>query len=434
MGKTLDAWAELLDRSLEQIAEISADTRKFDRAAYGRLGNTWDNNTSAFVSAACTRGAARREDVAISDVRWMAEYTERYRWAVEQVAAGGHQLRLPTPLFSYRHGPVRGKEGELWPGSRPLAAATFEELEVDYVLETAQVTDFCIERSRGLIKTEISFNLASRYQADGKAHLSLELHGVEAARFDLADSRGLRLGWCGSSALLALGAHGVIQAAGGTVSIADTAWKLSTAGRAFTSRLPLPAEQSHGWSDEARSVLRRGARLRTPAQEAAHFLRSAMLYLRAAGDLSRIHLCPSYEIARTFAGAGSDILKAGTSFRRAAAFRRLTDKWRNAATDQVLPILQETEIISPPHDLPQPDGPPHPNAELLVADYSTDRLADLRGASDLPATTATLILGAPDHRALHRIHSADPKHFAVQLEAFDTTFATAQEDDLLRLG
>ncbi|TDD60463.1 hypothetical protein E1263_11080 [Kribbella antibiotica] len=422
MGKTLNAWADLLDRSLEQIEEISADTRNFDRAAFSRLGNIWDNSCYAFVHTTCVHGAVRREVAARLDVRWMLEQeSERYRWAVEQAAATGHRIALPAPRYADRAGSER---------VALFSAEAIDELAAEFVLETARATRFTVERSRGRLKCVAWVELERRSESEVKHALWLEFDSVEALQFDLSDNQGIRLDWHDGKLQVTIGDHGTIHATSGRVSLGGTTWLLPAEPVVLLRTVRYQARPKG-----ILTALTKGGRLPPTAQRAALLLRNAMLVVRGAGSLERLHTLPTHELAHTFAEAGSDLLSAGTSFRRDAAFQRLLDKWLAAASPRVLPHLKSTELTAFPDALPQPVGPPDPQSQLLLADFSTAFDYGFAGADHpSPATTGTLILGAPDHQTLRRIRVDDPERFAVRIEAFGTTLGAAQRDGSVALG
>ena len=399
MGKTLDAWAALLDRSFEQIAEISADTRNFDRAAYGRLGSIWDNNTYAFFHAASARVSWRREALARRHISLMNECEpDRYQWAAEQA---GRDLSLPEPTSDA-------------PAPRELTAEVVEELELGYDLRDATVCGFCVEQSRGRLKGEVRIDVQRRQH--GNVLLTLQLDDVHTARFDLADSRGIRFDHDGNEFVLSIGAQGVVRADRG----------FERAGRAPNHR-PWPRARG-GWLRGA------AGRLPTSAEQAAAILQNAMLVLRSAGSLQNLGATPTYELSQTFANAGSDILSAGTSFRREPAFRRLIEQWRSAGGDLLAELLDGSTSARFNPKLPNPTGPVDPASQLLLAEYSTSFLSHYFHPTSPPTTTATLVLGSPDHGALRRIHVDEPQQFAVRTEVFGTTFGAAQQGGLLAMG
>lgn len=61
MGTALRALGSLLDRSLAQIAEASADARMYDRQTIYKVADVWDNNTFPLFHAATAHTSIGRE-------------------------------------------------------------------------------------------------------------------------------------------------------------------------------------------------------------------------------------------------------------------------------------------------------------------------------------------------------------------------------------
>ncbi|TDD60465.1 hypothetical protein E1263_11090 [Kribbella antibiotica] len=420
MGEMLEAWAGVLDRSWAEIAALSADARNFDRLRVNRIADVWDNNTFPFVGAACARGAGRRENLALQGVRWMADFgATRHAWVLEQAVAAGHPIELPPPM-KHPNGPVRDGEGTATPGTMDLTAETIEELAADYAFDTAEVRTLCVQRSEGVLVGEVTIAASRRYQADGGdlAELRIQFEGVDQLRFEQSDRCGVSFDCQAGTTLLRLGDRGVVQGASGTVSNRDVRWSRSKAGRTADAVLP-PLQRAKVWEPE------RGL-LEGTACEAAELLRWAMIMVRSSWALSLIHTTPVHEYALAFAGAGTDILAAGRSFRREAAFRRLVNRWRSAGGELLLPLFDQTLKTDPA--LPDADDPPEPDSQLMVADYTTPSFFDRTNASTFVFASP----GTPWGR--RRIRVENPQQFAVRVEAFGTTLCAAQQGGLLAVS
>ncbi|MFI5729535.1 hypothetical protein ACIA49_05385 [Kribbella sp. NPDC051587] len=416
----LEAWAGVLDRSWAEIAALSADARDFDRLGVNRIADVWDNNTSAFVGAACARGAGRREELARQGVRWMADFgTTRYAWVLEQAAAAGHPIELPPPRES-ADGPSRDRQGVVTPGTMELTAEAVDELASDYALESAEVRTLCVQRSEGMLVGDITLAVERRYRSGEQrpAELRYWFEGVEALRFEQVDRRGARFDWQAGTAVVSLGDRGFLRAASGTASILDRGWSLSKAGRAADAVLP-------AWQKREVREPERGP-LDGSAREAAELMRWAMIMVRSSWALSLIHTIPVHEYAQAFTGAGTDILAAGRSFRREAAFRRLINRWKSRGGDLLRPHFESSLRTEP--ELPQADDPPGPESQLLLAGYSTPTLLDHTNA-------ATFVFASPGTPWVRRrIQVEEPEQFAVQGEAFEASLAVGRRDRLLSLG
>jgi hypothetical protein len=232
---------------------------------------------------------------------------------------------------------------------------------------------------------------------------------VKGLRFDSADRQGVRFSLDDNGLVVSVGEEGFVRAARGFED-----------GGPANNRRRWPRRIAVG-------------RLPSSAAQAAAILHDTMLVIRSAGSLHNLGATPTYELARTFAGAGSAILTAGTSLRREAAFQRLIEQWRSTGGDLLAELLDgSTSALSNPK-LPQPVGPVDPQSQLLVADYSTRFLSQFLGSTE-PDTSATLVLADPDRRSLRRVHVKQPAEFVVQVDAFGTSFATAQQNGLLAIG
>ncbi|MEW9533362.1 hypothetical protein [Microbispora sp. NPDC049125] len=101
------AFAALLDRSLVQMAEASADARTYDRKAIYTVADVWDNNTFPLFRAMAARTSWGRERRARAALKWMADLgAERRTWMVEQSAIAGYRLEpLLPPQVKRDRGP-----------------------------------------------------------------------------------------------------------------------------------------------------------------------------------------------------------------------------------------------------------------------------------------------------------------------------------------
>ncbi|MFC9693743.1 hypothetical protein ACFTSF_34645 [Kribbella sp. NPDC056951] len=427
MGQLLDGWADLLDQSWERIGSVSADARTFDRVVVNRIANLWDNNTSGLFVAACLRGAVRREEEADRCIRWMAEFEpDRYRWAIEHV---GRPAGWPLPAVASAAVSARDGAGVVWPAEQQLVSSVVAELAVDYQLETAKVTAVTVERTQARFEATVTLLAERRFATSQEepAELHVEFTDVEALWFEHNDRSGARFEWPDGKPSVAIGKHGVVRARSATVGIWDPEWYLSAAGRALDAILPVDvAKRPSGWSEE--NLHRRRWDGRPAAARAAGVLvRDAMIFVRSTWSLSMAAITPIHEFAQAFAGAGSDIVAAGTSLRREAAFRRLIDRWRAAGGDLLAPYFEQG-LQGEPH-LPQPSGPPDPQCQPLVIRYST-------GASMLSGAPqgVTVLLASPGTPWMRRrVHFDEPDEFAVRIEAFDADLAAAQRGRALVL-
>ncbi|MFC8721577.1 hypothetical protein [Kitasatospora sp. NPDC057198] len=361
--RTLLAYAALLDRSVERIAEVSADAREFDRAEIYRLTDVWDNNTAALFAAAAARFRWARALRARWALRWMADFGPgRRAWMIEQTAAAGvpieRSLRRPAPEPAT--GPGRwsrvyrgcvvaeldGTESELPAG-----------LAAEYDLPAAAFRGLTVER-RGTDRVDgwCEFELPCRYAGGGPraARLTVHFEDPEDLRFDSGpDATGLSLHPGPDGVVLRLGAAGVLRCRSVRLNLDDDGWEGSPTGRRFAAAHPERRERHHvrQW---ALPVFRS---VGGPA-DAGWVLRAAMVAARRVRHTGAAADAPLRAVTTALAGAGPRILAAGAVRRRAdrnAAFEALVTDWfRRGGPDFAEAV---TGYVTVPQEL-RPVGPP----------------------------------------------------------------------------
>ncbi|GAA0363888.1 hypothetical protein GCM10009530_11970 [Microbispora corallina] len=349
----MGALGALLERSLVQIAEASADARLYDRRTIHTVSDVWDNNTFPLFHAATALtfvGRARRARAALA---WMADLgSERRSWMVEQATVAGHKMQrlLPPPPAEPPH--VRDHRGRVRPSSTPLTAEAALALGTDYDLGAAEVRTLLLERVGTRLTGSVVLAAPRRYDAGLPAgeppELYLWLKDVTDADFDSDDRMGVAIDSGTEGITISVGASGRLRATSGTAYPDDRAWHRSTAGRAADQRTP-PREEHASRAPERRRPQPQGAVL-----VAARILHSVMLEIRMVRYAHLADRIPVRLLASALDGAGTDILAAGArrGSRREKAFRSLVENWiKNGDpaltpwfTDQLRLIMREERL------------------------------------------------------------------------------------------
>jgi hypothetical protein len=305
MNSALTAWAGLLDRWIEE--NVTADARTFDRLGTNRLADLWVDNVDPFVAAAITRPRRRQNQYAEGGLSWLAKSSSgrRRTWVIEQSALAGRSLDLRQPPPDT--GISRDVHGNVQTFRVPLSPITGAELSTDYDLSKVKVDKLLVERSNRVLRasaqlTGLLRRFDSPFSETALVKADLQLEELAEAAFDADDVPGLVVSAEDDGISFAFGEHSILRAARGTLWIQDSAWHLSTAGRAADAATPVigppPLEAPE------RGVLKGEARV------VAQLLNGAMLELR--GVYAPVHLDPPpTELCKAFAGAGKDVLSVG---------------------------------------------------------------------------------------------------------------------------
>ncbi|NIK62209.1 hypothetical protein [Kribbella shirazensis] len=366
MGEASREWAAKLDGAWAEIARISADARTFDRLRLNRIADSWDNSVYLFV------GAARI----------------RRPWVREAVARDGMAyLDWRTRESEYQH----------------LTPEVVAELAAKFDLVGAEVSELTIERSKGRLECRMSVVVERTEVSYALPDIHLYCAGVEALRFDADDRFGIEFSWQDGVPVISVGGEGVVRASDVTLWVHHKAWAWSP-----PSLPPASAEPSR-WR------LGRSA-LHGAALEAATLLHDALLLTRGVWALTMTHLVPVRAFGRVFAGAGTDILAAGSAVRRDAAFRGLIGQWRAAGGAELAPWFEEPLG----HLTPEPPAGPAP--QLMLAGFEVHH------------PTATLLYATPGTPwTLRRVAVERPSRFTVDAVAFEHPRAEADRRGLVRI-
>ena len=307
-------FAALLDRSIARIGELAADGRSFDRLEVIRLADIWDNNTFPFLQVALTRCPGLRE--------------RRARVALEWMAAGGPERRAWMDAAGERALPAPGETrysrdyaGRVHAYSAPLDPAG---VALDYDLAGAEVRTLRVERAGTGLAGFADLAAPRRYPAPGAfgdAVLRIRFEEVDAVQFDSADAVGAALARDLGGVEIGLGERGRLHAARATVWFDDSAWHLSSAGRAADATTPQRNPPGPGPLPVA---------VHGPARDAGYVLHRAMLEIRSVRYAKLVGRVPVGEMCDAFAGAGRRLLAASRRYGpgRDREFRRLIDEWR----------------------------------------------------------------------------------------------------------
>ena len=322
-GPALAAFAALLDRSFVQIEEAARDGRTFDRELINGVADVWDNNMLPFFRAATTSTRWRRERYARAALRWMADLGPgRYAWMAEQSETAGH------PLAGFVRPPARGVQpyrdynGHIWSSSVSLSPEAFS----DYDLTDCEIRSLRIELTGERLGAVLKVDARRRFEAgeDGRlpAELSVYLHNVAEAEFEAGStaSASLSLSVGPGHAELSLGPAGRLVGTRAEVSVNDSAWHLTAAGRAAEALLPA-RDRDRGvrspWPPLAR---------RAPAGRlAGRLLRAGMVAIRRVRMSGTSGQRAVLSLTRAFSGAGQAVLDAAP--RGEAGFRELIEGW-----------------------------------------------------------------------------------------------------------
>ncbi|MEY9858410.1 hypothetical protein ABH935_004025 [Catenulispora sp. GAS73] len=311
----------LLDRSVQQIAEATADARVFDRGLIIRVADVWDSNTLPLFRAAFGTSGQGAGERAMTALLWMAEFHRE--WMVEQAAVAGYALEESLPPRSIA-GPHRDYQGTVRPSTQPLDADVVEEIATDYDLGAAQLTHIAAERAGLDLTARVSLTVPRRFRAEAPLPASIDLHlsdvtQVEAAATDL---QGVAITVAADGLKIALGTNGFAQAATGFLRIDDAAWHLSAAGQRADAEVPPKSDHRE---QRALPVLK--AELSQIAEEAARRLITTMLGIRGVRYVRDIDLQVIFNRCQRYANAGQRILDAArqpTAEQRDAILRRLS--------------------------------------------------------------------------------------------------------------
>lgn len=447
--------AALLDRSLVQIADASADARRFDREVIRHAADVWDNNTAPFFRAATAGTPGERERRALAALEWMAALgAERRRsWMREQAAAAGHPLDgLLAPAKPYA--PGRDHQGLVRPTLMAVTSETAPGLAADYDLPAAEIRYLSVERAGdrrgGRLDGRLELAVPRSYPLDAHtppetATLGIRLHGITEVRFDSHDARGaaLRPAAGGGPVSIGIGARGTLTAATADLYPDDHHWHRSAAGRRASAATP-PRD-----SEPAPATAPQDGHLRVNAAAAAHVLHRAMLEIRIVRYAGEAGRAPVRELQRAFAGAGAAVLAAGAHrlpHRAETAFRRLIETWVRRGGPALAEWFDAALRASArqPHFLPglldevrarrafdasrRPAADPVPAAgrprevELRMAAYTSahTRYRARHDASALLHVAVPPRPGAAEDAPwyLRAVTGADPARFRLRTEAF----------------
>ncbi|QSY48846.1 MULTISPECIES: hypothetical protein [Streptomyces] len=342
----------LLDRSLTQIGEASADARRFDRELIRSTADVWDSNSLPFFRAATADTPSEREHRALAALEWMAGLGEERRaWVLGQAAAAGHPVDglLPPAKPSL---PGRDYQGRVMAPVMAMTPRTAQSLAADYDLPSAEVRSLHVERAGSRLTGCLELAVSRSYPVDDEtspddspesATLAIRLRDITEVRFDSRDARGVAFRPDAEGTSIGIGARGALRAATADVSPDDRCWHLSSAGRRADATTP-PRE-----SRPAPAGPPREGDLGDYAMAAATLLHHAMLEIRTVRYHQHAHQAPVRVLQRVFAGAGQAVLAAGghrPHLRREAAFRRLIETWARrggpALTEWIAEVLDVT--------------------------------------------------------------------------------------------
>ncbi|WP_157530343.1 hypothetical protein [Microtetraspora niveoalba] len=446
-GTALGALCALLDRSLVQIAEASADARTYDQQTIYEVSDVWDNNTFPLFHAATALTSTGRERRARAALAWMADLGPgRRSWMLEQADATGHALERILPPPAARPLYARDFLGRVRPPFMRLTAEAALELGTDYDLAATEVRTLSLERAGTRLTGSLVLVVPRRYdggpRAGEPAALHLSVKDVTGIRFDSDDRMGVALEHGAEGMVVGLGAGGSLRAASGTVHLDDPAWHLSAAGRAADRRTP-PREERPRRTSERRRRHPEGAAL-----VAATILQSAMLEIRMVRCAHLADRIPVRPLAGALFGAGTGILAAGArrGGRREHAFHELINAWitdtgpvltplvadrlRHLADTTRLPDSSRAWIAEvtgreaahpPPATEPVPDLPSE--AELRFVQYTAAH--ERHGSAQDSSAVLNLALpaGSPDAPnrpwRLRALEVGDVGRFRLWTDAFD---------------
>lgn len=382
----MTAFAALLDRSVAEIAALSADGRWFDRQAVIRIAGVWDNFAIPLVRAARSRPEALREQLAREALARMAEHgPERRDWMA------GQPYRPPGPAERHH----RDHRGVVRPGFAALDVASLEE---DYDLAGAEVRAVRVERAGRELSGHVSLVPPRRYAAgDGcaAAVLELELSGVREVRFDSDDRAGIGLSGDDRGVRVLVGDGGLLRAASAMVWFDDPRWHLSRAGRAADAVTPPRTGRP--------SPQRPGRQELGDAEEAAYALRRAMLDIRSIRHPHMVGTVPLRWWCEVLANAGTDVA-AASGWR----MQQLGARWASRTA---------------PAEAHRPE-----QAQLTFAGYT----AAHEGHSTVREASAVVNLAAPDGWRLHSEEIKRTGRLVLHTEAFTAPHAVSGA--ALRLG
>jgi hypothetical protein len=369
---------------------MAADARAFDASRVGALADIWDNNTFPLVSAACAPGLVQSRR-ARAGLLWMAG-----------LGAVRRALMVDLDPALDRHLPVAAAErpvhgdyqARVFPGSFPATTEIIADLATDYDLADASVRQVAVRLGETSLRVEVALAAPRRFvPSTGRvarggsqkpwpdAPLHFTFAGVTDLRFDAADRHGVSLTAGDARLAIAIGQHGMVQAAKASVWPDDPRWYESAAGRAADAVTP------HGRPDQRPAVST--SSLTSQQRAAARALTDLMLRIRLVSYYPELAATiPVRQICRVAAGAGSAILAASAKrgSAREQAFADLVQQWR--ATPPPVPPAPipsgSATLRYLRYDEPHEDYDVHRDgvAVLVAAVPDTDPAAPWRLASE----------------------------------------------------
>jgi hypothetical protein len=312
VSSPLEIFAGLLDRSVQEIAALTADGRRFDTARIGRIADIWDNNTFPLVSAAGASWPLRARR-ARAGLYWMAGLGAARRDLMVDLDP---VLDKVLPAAAPDRPVHRDYRGQVRPGVFPVTDEIVAGLTIDYDLANASVRSLTMRPVGTDLEVQLTLAAPRRFipetgwaAPDGSrkpwpaAQLRFTFAGVTDFRFDADDRIGMTVACGDAGPWVTIGHGGQLRATNATVWPDDPRWYESSAGRA--------ADQTASYERRVWPKPVTTATLTSQQQAAARALVLLMIHVRLVHYYPRLAArVPVAEICSIAANAGSAILTA----------------------------------------------------------------------------------------------------------------------------
>ncbi|MDT0329980.1 hypothetical protein [Nocardiopsis lambiniae] len=410
----------LLDRSLVQIEDATADARLLDRETARTAADVWADNTHPLFLSALARGRRRREARARDALLWMADRGPRRRaWMVERAAEAGHDIDgllppAPEPV------PHRDHAGNLRPVVVPVTEEVAADLAADYDLDTATIRALAVERRGTGLAAQVTIAAERLHRVagpTGPAELDVRLPEVDEVRFDTRDAPGVRL-TCGPTGVTVAFGDGLLRGGKATLWNRDDHWHLSARGR--RAERDVPPTLRRRWDRGHGAAPLEGVVHGPAARTVSHLLTWIMTRIRSTCRRPEGDRVPTPALCRALAGAGTAIVAAGAHLsrrRRERAFRELALEWVRRGGPETAPwfaaALDRVSRRSGTEELPE--------ARRLAGELAAQAAPRAEETTDTPSSAVLRMVSyTASHQGAETSRSAEVTlHLAVPADAAD---------------